>query len=132
MSVTTAAFWILSIASVVTSIDVPSGKVTSTLITSPSIGGKKLNFNHPPPMRPMLISKIKMKIDNVYATVFYYSLGVLFMAIIFFPNDFIIPNAYYCIGLLYYIIVSYCIIIYIYIYMYKIKSRPLFEMPTGF
>ena len=41
-----------------------------------------------------------MKIDNVYATVFYYSLGVLFTAIIFFPNDFIIPNAYYCIGLL--------------------------------
>ena len=29
------------------------------------MGGKKQNFSHPPPMRPMLISNMKMKIDIV-------------------------------------------------------------------
>ena len=36
-----------------------------------------------------------MKIDNVFATVFYYSLGILFIATIFFPEDFVTPNAYH-------------------------------------
>ena len=35
------------------------------MITSASIGGKKLNFNHPPPIRPILISKTKIKIATV-------------------------------------------------------------------
>ena len=65
LSVMNAAFWIRSIASLVTSIGVPKGKVTSTITPSPSMGGKKLNFSHPPPIRPIFRSKIKTKIDIV-------------------------------------------------------------------
>ena len=39
--------------------------VTSTITTSPSMGGKKLNFSHPPPIRPIFRSNIKTKIDIV-------------------------------------------------------------------
>ena len=33
-----------------------------------------------------------MKIDNVYATVFYYSLGLLILSLFFFPKNFILPS----------------------------------------
>jgi drug/metabolite transporter (DMT)-like permease len=33
-----------------------------------------------------------MKIDNVYATVFYYSLGLLILSLFFFPKDFVLPS----------------------------------------
>jgi len=33
-----------------------------------------------------------MKIDNVYATVFYYSLGLLILSLFFFPKNFISPS----------------------------------------
>ena len=46
------------------------------------------------------MDKLPMKIDNVFATVFYYSLGILFIAIIFFPEDFVTPNVYHFILLL--------------------------------
>ena len=36
-----------------------------------------------------------MKIDNVYATVFYYSLGLLILALLFFPKDFIFPSLFF-------------------------------------
>ena len=35
-----------------------------------------------------------MKIDNVYATVFYYSLGLLILSLFFFPKNFILPSLY--------------------------------------
>ena len=35
-----------------------------------------------------------MKIDNVYATVFYYSLGLLILSLFFFPRDFIFPSLF--------------------------------------
>ena len=33
-----------------------------------------------------------MKIDNVYATVFYYSLGLLILSLFFFPKNFVLPS----------------------------------------
>jgi len=35
-----------------------------------------------------------MKIDNVYATVFYYSLGLLILSLIFFPKNYISPSLF--------------------------------------
>ena len=35
-----------------------------------------------------------MKLDNVYATVFYYSLGLLILSLFFFPGDFIFPSLF--------------------------------------
>ena len=35
-----------------------------------------------------------MKIDNVYATVFYYSVGLLILSLVFFPKNFILPSLY--------------------------------------
>ena len=36
-----------------------------------------------------------MKIDNVYATVFYYSLGLLILSLFFFPKNFALPSLYF-------------------------------------
>ena len=63
----------------------PGGNLFTTLSLLPVLGALFLAIAY-------VTTRSIMKHDNVYATVFYYSLGVLILSLFFFPKDFVQPS----------------------------------------